>query len=98
MQEENPGRATPFALTHSIFWPVTMRLDIHAAILLAAPRRTEALLMIEAAWSEDQTILHEALSAPDGFVETHPCTGARRLRFAAEGAVRIEYSASIDNG
>ena len=75
-----------------------MRLDIHAVILFAAPRPVEAVLMVEAAWSEDHTILSEQLSAPEGLAETHPCTGARLLGFTAEGSVRIEYRASIENG
>lgn len=76
-----------------------MKLDVHCRLTYDFAAPTEAIAILQAARSPDQTILAETLDAPPGFAESHdPVTGARLLRGELTGAVVIDYRATVDNG
>ncbi|MET0546886.1 MAG: transglutaminase family protein, partial [Caulobacterales bacterium] len=78
-----------------------MKLKVHAALVYDFEPDTDAIVSIQAAHSDDQTILEEALFLPEALRRVQDPAderGERRFRCRFSGETSIRYEAIIDNG
>lgn len=78
-----------------------MRLHVRADLDYDFPQGTDAIVSIQAALSDDQTLLSETLTVdpPAAIIQDRPDErGERRFRATFSGRTRITYDAVVDNG